>query len=241
MSRLRSLIALLLAALLAGCLKANQTLTLNKDASGSFETVYAVDEDAVAQIAGVLKVKKQVLAAAGEPVYSGPADEWVEIFLNPTDAGIRRKFKQYEKLGIRLEQIKVESKDAWRHVRFKATFKNIADVARADFFPELGLTLKLTAEGDMALTREKLSGDTEIEDMGLMPMLSPLLKGFQVVVNMAPPTRIIRSNAHSQAGGTASWTFSYDKDPNAVVAVQKQELRVVFEGKGTRLPIITAR
>lgn len=125
----------------------------------------------------------------------------------------------------------------------KLTFKNLANVAKADFFQKNGFSLSKTADGNYTLQREAANGNVNLLSPDMVKLFSPMLAGFNVALNVSVPGKILKTNAHktSPQTNTATWSYDYDKAPNAFSAIQNQSFSIVFDGKGLNLPTITVK
>ncbi len=232
--------------LCAGCIKMEQTLIIQQDGSGSLEAVYALSEDSVNQVKAALKIQKQIAAIRGEAGASGGQDDgYAGLFLNPSETLLRRELKKYEKNGITIDKLKVESREAWRHVHIKLLFKSLDAASKADFFQEYGFSLSRNTDANYTFFRPSEDRDEEkaspISDAEMLQRLSPLLSDFDVTLKVTVPGRILKTNAHKKSLYTAVWSFAFDKDPNALSALQKQQFSIQFEGKGLNLPTVSQK
>jgi hypothetical protein len=235
------LLALVFTVFAAGCIKLDQALIIRDDASGTFEVAYTISEDAVSQARAALKLREQMAGpeqSAGESV----DERLTAIFLNPAEDAIRREIKKYAGLGITLDKLEVKSRESSRYVHMKLSFKNLAEVAKADFFRQNGFSLSKNSSGNYVLLREAASKPGN-ESTSLLPpdaakLLTPILAGFNVVVNVSVPGKILKTNAHKSAAYSATWSFDLDRDPNAFTALQNQQFNIAFDGRGLNLPQI---
>lgn len=222
--------------LLSGCLKLQQTLTINADASGLYSLSYSISEDAIVQARAVSKLSGlAVMQGSGQT-----EDRFTRMFLNPDEATLRREFKTYERYGVTIDSLKVQTKGGWRQVALRLAFKDIAQLQKADFFRDYGFSLVKNAGGNYVFVREAASRTRKASDLPLPPetirLLAPILAGLSLDFNVSVPGRIVTTSAHRQTQNTATWSYRFDKDPNAFVAVQRQQFNVLFEGKGLTLP-----
>jgi len=234
-----------LALLAAGCINIDQTLDIQKDASGSFDLIYSISEQAVTQIEAMLKLKEQMAMAAGETAPATDEDRHVSLLLSPTEDQIRREIKKYAEYGITVESLTVESKNAWRHVQLKVLFKNLADVAQTDFFPQYGFSLSRNSNGDYVFFRANENKDystsMDLIDPETVSLLMPILAGFKIHTKINTPGRILKTNAHRKSLYSAVWSFDVDSDPDSLCALQNQDMKIVFDGEGLDLPEISVR
>ena len=234
MKALRYLVPLV-AILASGCLKLDETFTIRADGSANLELVYSISESAVNQMKAMFKVRDQMAALSGDAPSS--QDDRMELFLNPVEDQIRRELKKYEKLGVTVDRLKVEERDNWRHVELRVSCKSLADLARTDFFPQYGFSLSRDPNGSYTFFRDRESGNenspVSMMDPATLKLMTPVLEGFDVIFKINVPGQVLQSNAHVKTARGVSWEFSFDKNPNAVVALQEQQFKIVFEGKGS--------
>ena len=126
-----------LLAVACGCLEVDETLTINPDGSGTCELAYSISEEAIVQMKAMLKLKEQMEEGSGEfdKTDKGRASDYTFLFADPADEQLRVGFRQYEKQGLVLEDVKVETRDALRHVKMKITFPGLENLAETEFFP----------------------------------------------------------------------------------------------------------
>jgi len=233
------LVTLLLTACL-GCLRLEEVLTIRADGSGTLEMEYVIPESTLAQLKAMQRLRKRLATVEGDrKTVEEPDDEYTRFLLYYGSEDIEKKFKQYEKHGIRLERIKVESRDARRHVELKARFRNITQLQDTAMFPEHGFTLERQSDGNYFFRRRPLIGTGEPTPRPSekeVRTLTPILRGFYVTVQINTPGRIIRTNAPRRSLYRAEWSFDFAQDPNAFTDFQNQEFRIAFEGRGLSLP-----
>lgn len=224
----------LLAVLGSGCLKLDETFTIRPDGSATVELVYAISEPAVSQMKAILKVRDQMATLSGEPSIS--PDDRMELFLNPVEDSMRREIKKYERQGVSIERLKVETRDNWRHVQMKVACKSLTDLAKTDLFAQYGFSLSRDSDGNYTIFRDRESRNADssagMVDPATLKLMTPVLEGFSAIFRINTPGRILQANAHTKSIRSVSWEFSFDKDPNAVVALQDQQFKIVFEGRG---------
>jgi hypothetical protein len=234
-----ALIVTLLAA--CGCLEVDEALTINRDGSGTCELAYSISEQAIVQMKAMLKLKAQMEEAAGESdkASTGKGADYTFLFAEPADEHLRRGFGQYEKHGLVLEDLKVEARDGRRNVRMKISFPGLDSLSKTEFFPEHRLSIARNPEGSCVLELVPMSGEKvpRITDEDTVRQLVPLLSGFRVTLKVNTPGRITETNASEKSDRTATWTFDFDKNPNAVPDLQNGLMKVVFDGSGLDLPL----
>lgn len=234
-----------LALFATGCVKVDQTLDIQKDASGSFGLTYSISEQAVTQMKAMLKLKEQMAMAAGETAPVTDEDRHMGLVVSPVEDQIRREIKKYAEYGITLESLTVESRNAWRHVQLKVLFKNLADVAKTDFFPQYGFSLSRNSDGNYVFFRASENKDynnsVNLIDPETVNLLMPILAGFRIHTKINTPGKILETNAHRKSLYSAVWSFDFDSDPDSFWALQNQDMKIVFDGEGLNLPEISVR
>lgn len=230
------MIPLLLAT--TGCLKATQKVAIHKDGSGWFEINYNASEQAIRQTKAMLRLREQMEKLTGD--HDAAAWQDTYLFIDSTEEQMRKRLKRYEAQGITVDTLRVQTKSGWRSVYIKMNAKSIASAARADFYPDYGFTLAKNAQGNYVLTHvSRNTGEaTGILNEDVLDTLSPILSGFHVTSSFQVPGTILESNAKQKTANTASWVFDYDADPNAILALERQNMKIVFSGKGLTLPAV---
>ena len=66
--------------------------------------------------------------------------------------------------------------------------------------------------------------------------MAQLMEGFRAVIRVRTPGRILETNAPEKTDNSATWTFDLEKDPQALQKIQRLAPRIVFEGKGLKIP-----
>jgi hypothetical protein len=205
---------------------------------------YTVSEETVNQFRALYGLKADLMRAAGGPD-AGAVDEAVPFLLEPNEDRIRAELKPYEENGLALERLKVDVLNNRRRVQMTLSFRNLADLARADFFPEYGFSLQRTEGGNYLLHREGYTIDTggpaDFSDPVTVKMLSPFLSGFRAALRVVVPGPILETNAARPTRFAASWLYDFDRDPNALAALQSTDMKILFEGEGVRLPQVQRR
>jgi hypothetical protein len=230
--------------LASGCIQYEQTLTLNADRSGQVDIRYSIEESAVSRIDGALKLADEMAKAAGETPRPAQQDMLV-LFLNPTEERIRQEFRKCESLGVKIEQLKVNAREAAREVELKLSFKDLANFAQTPFFTYYGFSLGRTADGNYTFTRTTHEADASaaavFSDPEALRQVTPLLAGFAVTLTLRTPTPIVDANTPRRGLKEATWAYNFDKEPMSFVAFQNQNLAVVFRGEGLNLPEVKQR
>jgi len=223
----------LLAVLVSGCLKLDETLSIHEDGSAAIDLSYAISEQAVNQMKTLLKVRSQMAVLSGEE--SQARNDHSELFLNPIEQNIRREIQKYEKFGVRIERLKVQAHDNWRQVDLKISCRNLAEMAKTDLFSQYGFSLSKDSDGNYTFFRDRENSNeassANLPDAETLKMMTPVLQGFKAVFRINTPGKILKTNAHVTDPYNALWAFDFDRSPDAIVALQDQQFSAVFEGK----------
>lgn len=228
-----AILAALVAA--AGCVKMNQEMTINKDGSGTMTMNYGMSEQMVAQM-------EAMQAMGGEDADdSNGFDFDVE--------SIKKDMSNLETDGIKLKDIKSVTKDGWRYIKMDMAFKSLEALSKTEYFGEdSGITLTKNDKGNYVLEQkpEGMGGDASTpeekeQQKMMMNMMAAQFKGMEVSWKMTLPGKIIESNADKTDGNTVSWKYSFDESGiDGLMKLQEKGMKVVFSGKGVKLPTIGA-
>ncbi len=227
-------------ALSVGCIKFSKTLTLNDDGSGLIDITYTLPEETVTQMSGMMTLADELAEAAGEPP-PGDKHGYLELLLNPSENRIKSKVESYDVPGLKLNTVKVESRDGSRRVRLQLLFKNIQDLAETDFFADHGFTLTRLEGGNYRMVRKgtETSGPqpVDLDDPQIVRLLTPILGGFEAMVKVKTPGRILQANTTRRSLRQAAWNFEFNRDAEDFREFYTKDLIAVFEGAGLSLPV----
>lgn len=219
---------------LCGCLKMEHKIDIEANGTCRYELEYSISENAVVQIMAMNKLKAELQKAQGTEDVSTSSDPLIEAFMDPNDDMIRAEMKRFDDYGVTLKELKVETKRGWRDVTLKLETANLARAAEAPFFKTHGFDI--FPEGAKSQYVFSRAAHIEAKNKALSTLnkqeekeLTPLLAGFRTKVKITVPGRIINSTAFETTLRTASWTFDFDRDANALMALQRQPFRIVFE------------
>jgi len=223
---------------ISGCIQVDQTLTIEKNGSGSLELFYTIPEQTVSQMKAMYKLKDQMDETLGQAEPLTTEEAFERMFFDPSEDQIKRLLKKYETLGIKTETLKVETRNAARTVKLKVTFASMDKLSKADFFPDYGFTLSRSPNETYTFFRA--AGNPQASDAGTGPssLVTPILNGFRVAMKVNTPGKILQSNASRKTLYNAAWVFDFEKDPNVLTTLQNQHMKIVFDGKGLQLPDI---
>jgi len=234
-------IAVFAAALtLSGCIKVDQTVSINPDGSGTLDMIYGMSEQTIAQ----LEAMEQMAAGMKEEGTEAESDSPLDF----DEAEVREKFAQEKPEGVQLLDVSSESRDGWKYMKVKLAFDDLDSLKNTEFFEDSELTLTKNAEGNYVLVQKLGSDDmglpgsqTESEgaqgmDEKAMQAMAAMFAGLRIAMTVAVPGEIIDTNATQVEGNRASWVYDIDKDPQILSKLGgEEELRLVFSGKGLDL------
>ncbi|MDD2237880.1 MAG: hypothetical protein PHP44_05430 [Kiritimatiellae bacterium] len=230
---MKAAMILMLAGLISGCVKMDQTLTINDDGSASVEMSYGMSEAMVNQ----MEAMKKMSASMGE-------EEEEDDSFDFDEQSIRDRFAGLKEEGITLDSVSTEVKDGWKYINMKYSTKDLAALAKTDLAENSKMSLKKNADGNYVLLQKNSDynmGDDseetspEMKEMMMKQML-PMMKGMQVAFRVKVPGEIIESNATEVQGKEVAWVYDVDKDPSFILNADKMEdMKVVFSGKGLSL------
>jgi len=226
-------------AALTGCITLDQKLVIRGDGSGTCEFSYSVSEQTIEQMRAMLQLRRQMAIAAGE-ANAEHLDVNPHYMIDIDEDRIRTELSKYEKLGLSVERLTTDNRKERRSVYIEARFENLAKLAEADFFQEYGFSLFRNEQGNYVLYRAPSADPgelpVEMSDPATVRNLTPLLSGFRIVASVTVPRAIIETNASRPSQFTAEWEYDFDKNPEALLDLQRTEMRVVFDGEGVKLP-----
>jgi hypothetical protein len=230
---------LVVAVATSGCIKIDQTMSLNNDGSGELDIRYGMSEQAIAQ----LKAMEQMGAAMGDG--EGVAMEADTPFdFDFDEAKVREEFEAQAIEGVELLSATSETLDGWRYMRMKLRFDSLSALKQTDFFDESELSLTRDADGHYVLTQRAsdqeateavAAADDEMTDEMLQQMAT-MFAGMRIANRVVVPTEIIETNATEVEGRTAAWVYDIDKNPKVMKELEQLNMRVVFSGEGVSIP-----
>lgn len=222
-----------LASTLAGCIKVDQTLILEKDGSGTIDLTYGMSEEGISQWHDV----------ARNMLDSSNPDSATPIMpFDFSEEDVRNDFKEFEGDGVTLRSLKTEVHDGWKFRRMVIGFKSLAGLAKAGFLANRNISLVKDPRGNYVFTQQVgREGNLPPELVALSgtsadSLFSGMMEGFKAVIRVKTPGRILETNAPEKSERQAGWTFDLERDPEALQKVQDASLRIVFEGKGLDIP-----
>ena len=232
-SRRLSAAVLAAAALAAGCLRVDEDIVLNADGTGHLTARYTVAPAMLDRIAAAAR------SATNQPGVPPPAG--AAALLQIDEASVRKEFSAFSDLGLSLRDLRVEETGGVRSVRVEVDFRDLAGLARSEFFASPALTLTQAPSGHFVLSQEaplaqSLAGDLRARPGEVDAAMAALFKDFQATIRVTVPGDIVATSAASRSGRTAAWTFDVARAPGDFARARTQPLTVEFKGDGlTRL------
>lgn len=227
----------------AGCIRVEQSLTLREDGSAAFDVSYSMAEQTITQMKAVRKLRDQLAAADGTATPEEWQDKFVYLLLDPVEDTLRGELAKYQKHGVTVEKLQIETRNAWRHTKLTLACADLKALSATDLFKEYGFSLTKTDRGDYLFRRgtDRPGSDPppDFSEPETHRLLVPIVGGFNVMLSVTVPGRIMESSATRHSLYTASWAFDFDRDPNAVAAYARHQMRITFQGRGLNLPEIT--
>lgn len=231
-------IATLVAVLaLSGCIRLDQTLSLNKDGSGTFDVRYGMTEQTIGQLEMMSKMAEQM----GEQAEG--SDEMPFEF---DEAAVREKFAADKPEGVELVSVSTETLDGWKYVDMKMTFTDLNALSKTEQFGDNDFSIAKGADGNYVISQRAASeedmagaggapgGDDAMAE-GTMAQMAPMFAGLRMVTRVEVPGDIVETNATETEGRKASWVFDIDKDPAVLGKLQNANLKLVFKGDGVEI------
>ena len=238
-----TLIVALLAVLCAGCVKLNLTLVIRETGAGTIQIGYSIAEQTVAQLEAMRRLEKNLRETARADSPSPAQEDYTRLLFNPVKDEIVSLLKEYEKFGITTEKVEVRSRDMRREVEVRVRFADLAKLAQTGLFRQYGFALRKDQKGNYVLSRPaqnpRPGGEPKPVDPETAKQLNPLLGGFSVTLTVHTPGPVLKATAPASSPSSVTWSFEYDRDPNAILAIQDQDFAVVFDGQGLNLPEIS--
>ncbi len=225
--------------LLAGCIKLDQTLTLNEDGSGTLDLRYGMAEQTIAQLEAMEKMSQQGETADIEVEEGSPFDF--------DEAEIRENFEQDKPEGVELVSVASEVVDGWKYMQMRLSFKDLEALKRTEFFEDSDLSIRRDDDNNYVLLQKTGADEAGIGDApdgdgddpmaaAMMEQMAAMFAGLRIANSVVVPSKILESNATSVDGNKATWVFDIDEDPSILSKLNSMDLRMVFAGEGVDLP-----
>ena len=231
MRRLGLGLVLLVGLVLTGCIKVDQTLTLNADGSGTLALRYGMPEQTLAQ----LKAMEQMAAQSDETL---SMRQETPFDFDPDQ--VRADFEADKPDGVELTALTSEVVDGWKFIDLTVTFEDIRALKRTELFEDSQLAIERLGDGSYRITQagggEDVSGDAAGQQ--LMQQMTAMLAGLRIAQTIVVPGDIINTNATAVDGRSASWVFDIAEDPNVINTLNETDLTLTFAGDGVTLPTV---
>jgi hypothetical protein len=227
--------------LLTGCIKLDQTLTLNKDGSGTLDIRYGMAEQTIAQLEAMERMSQQDGADSDADAEEGSPFDFDE-------AEVREKFEKEKPEGVELVSAASEVVDGWKYMKMRLSFEDLEALKRTEFFEDSDLSIRRDDNGNYVLTQKTGADDAGIagapgggdgEDAmaeAMMEQMAAMFAGLRIATSVVAPSEILESNATSVEGNKATWVFDIEEDPTVLSKLNGMDLKMVFSGDGVDLP-----
>lgn len=209
-------------ALLSGCVQVEQTLSLDANGGGTLAIQYGMEKTVVADLEARARAEAE---ASGEPS---------PMPFSFDEEKIREDFKEYEPLGIILEEARSWEEDDHKYIRLQIRFSSLAALTKTEFFSDRNLKLKRVAAD--AFEFRQVSTPTEPMPAESRDMMRELMAGFRAKLTVEVPGRALDSNADEKEDRRVSWIFDLAQDSNALARAQQMDFWVRFSADGLALP-----
>jgi hypothetical protein len=218
--------------MLAGCIKVDQTLTLEADGSGTLAMRYGMAEETLAQ----LRAMEQMSAQAGDGL---SMEQEMPFDFDPEE--LRAEFEADKPVGVELVSLSSEVVNGWKFIDLELAFDDVRALKRTDLFKDSRLAITPARGGNFRISQRgggtDLSGDAAGRQ--LMPQMTAMLAGFRIAQTIVVPGEIIETNATRVDGRRASWVFDILQDPNVMQTLADTDLELLFTGDGVKLPLVS--
>lgn len=239
---IKLIIICILAIAITGCLKVKQTLTINKYGGGNIKIKYAVSERAINQLNAMNKLQQQMQKFSGKEITNTEEAKYAYMFLMPREKELRKELESYEQLGIKIKELKVETRNAWRHVDISITFNDLKNLSKLPIYKYVGFSLIKNKAGDYVFYQaSEPNGKLNMPDVSnenILRKLTPILSGFKVIFILKTPGTVIKTNADRKSTYSSMWSFDFDKNPKSIIKLQKSKFVTIFSSSGLDLPEI---
>lgn len=197
-----------------GCIRVEQTLSLEPGGSGRFFVQYSIPLDVLAEFEA--QEQEAALARGDSP----------PLPLAFNEDQIREDFKEYEPLGITLEQVSVRDVDGRKIVSLSFRFKTLQALAHTEFLSDRQILLRRLEDGSMEFAQVAPPIPPQAPEYQIA--LQEMLAGFRAELTVEVPSVILESNADRVEDRRAIWVFDMSSDPDALRRAQQLNLRVRF-------------
>jgi hypothetical protein len=218
-------------------------LQLGSDGSAEYRLDYAISEQAISQFAAMSKLRRDLTIAAGEKVAS-PESPLLKTFLDPSLTNIREYLTTLETYGVTVRSIRENTRVLWRDFSMTLDIEDLERFSQSPLFTEYGFDLEKNEQDQYVLKRKPLAVDAEAIPPSFseqeLEQIRPFVSGFETLIKIRVPGRIISTTAHRTALQTATWQYNFDQQPQAVHRLMQEPLHIVFMSPTSELPMLHA-
>jgi len=220
----------LLLLLITGCIRVDQTLSLNADGSGRLHMRYGMAEQTIAQ----LEAMEQMSQGLGEGIEMQQQSPF-----EFDEEAVREQFEADKPAGVELVSVSSEVVDGWKYIDLTLEFDDLRALKKTELFQDSQLSISREDNGNYVLEQKSAGGeDVQTGDPRMQQQMAAMFAGLRIANSVVVPGEVIETNATAVNGNRVSWVFDIDKDPDVIAKLQDTDLRVVFAGDGIKLPTI---
>jgi len=220
----------LLLLLITGCIRVDQTLSLNADGSGRLDMRYGMAEQTIAQ----LEAMEQMSQGLGEGIEMQQQSPF-----EFDEEAVREQFEADKPAGVELVSVSSEVVDGWKYIDLTLEFDDLRALKKTELFQDSQLSISREDNGNYVLEQKSAGGeDVQTGDPRMQQQMAAMFAGLRIANSVVVPGEVIETNATAVNGNRVSWVFDIDKDPDVIAKLQDTDLRVVFAGDGIKLPTI---
>ncbi len=229
MKKLSWVLGLVAILALAGCIKMDQDITLNKDGSGNVKFMYGMSEQTVNQM-------KAMAAMGAEEGEEPETDDLFEF----EEGKVKEKFAELQDQGITLKSARTETKGGWKYMYVDFDFADVSRLNGTEVMGDSPFSIVKNDDGNYVIST-KMGGD----ELGMgdadpeqMKMMMPMMAGMRMAFKITTPNKIISTTAPVKSSNSAQWVFDIDSDPDSILNIGKTKMEIVFDGTGVTIPEI---
>lgn len=229
MKKLSWVLGLVAILALAGCIKMDQDITLNKDGSGNVKFMYGMSEQTVNQM-------KAMAAMGAEEGEEPETDDLFEF----EEGKVKEKFAELQDQGITLKSARTETKGGWKYMYVDFDFADVSRLNGTEVMGDSPFSIVKNDDGNYVIST-KMGGD----ELGMgdadpeqMKMMIPMMAGMRMAFKITTPNKIISTTAPVKSSNSAQWVFDIDSDPDSILNIGKTKMEIVFDGTGVTIPEI---
>ncbi len=231
---------LLVMAVGSGCIEMEHHLQIQGDGSAVYRLNYAITEQAINQFRAMFTLRRDLALAEGSPPSPDPAPI-IMTFLNPSVSSIREHLQDWQEYGVSIRTLRENTRSLWRDFSIVLDIEDISRLPEIPFFAQQGFSLERNELDQYVFDRPSLVtradsippnfSEQELEH------IRPFLSGFSTEVRIEVPGRITSTTAGRTSLQTAIWSFHFNRQPESVHQLLRQQFYVVFQPpRGLELP-----